>query len=359
DYFHANAGPGKTPPEESDAKPRLFLVAGLGLFAIGVSRSAARIAADIGERAIRAMLRAFALGEYAPISDAHIYHMEYWSLQQRKLGRAPNLPLQGQTAVVTGGAGAIGVGIADRLLAAGACVVISDIDQKRLEAAHELLAEKHDASRIDHMAFDVTDYPSVETAFREISCRFGGVDIVVPNAGVAHVDKIEDLDPARLNQVIAVNLMGTFTIIKASVPIFRRQESGGNIVLISTKNVFDPGASFGAYSASKAGAHQLSKIAALELAELGVRVNMVCPDAVFGDEKVSSGLWDLIGPDRMESRGLDANGLKEYYRQRCLLKTEVLAEHVGAAVVFFAADTTPTTGAALPVDGGNSATFSR
>ena len=129
--------------------------------------------------------------------------------------------------------------------------------------------------------------------------------------------------------------------------------------MISSKNVFDPGAAFGAYSASKAGAHQISKIAALELAELGVRVNMINPDAVFGDEEISSKLWDLIGPDRMKSRGLDYKGLKEYYRNRNLLKASVLSEHVGNAVVFFASNQTPTTGAALPVDGGIPAAFPR
>jgi NAD(P)-dependent dehydrogenase (short-subunit alcohol dehydrogenase family) len=173
------------------------------------------------------------------------------------------------------------------------------------------------------------------------------------------VAKIEDLDPKKLDQVIAVNLKGTFNTIKASIPVFKRQATGGNVVVISSKNVFDPGAAFGAYSASKAGAHQMSKIAALELAALGVRVNMINPDAVFGDAEVSSKLWDLVGPDRMKSRGLDYEGLKEYYRNRNLLKARVLPEHVGNAVVFFASERTPTTGAALPVDGGIPAAFPR
>ena len=199
----------------------------------------------------------------------------------------------------------------------------------------------------------------MEKAFDEISLSLGGIDLVVPNAGIAHVARIEDLDPNRLDQVVAVNLKGTFHVIKASIPIFKRQGTGGNIVAISSKNVFDPGAAFGAYSASKAGAHQISKIAALELAEIGVRVNMINPDAIFGDEEISSRLWDLVGPERMKSRGLDHEGLREYYRQRNLLKVPVLAEHVGNAVVFFASDQTPTTGATLPVDGGISSAFPR
>jgi NAD(P)-dependent dehydrogenase (short-subunit alcohol dehydrogenase family) len=212
---------------------------------------------------------------------------------------------------------------------------------------------------VEAVSFDVTDPRSVEEAFDEISLRMGGMDIVVPNAGTAHVAKIEDLDPVKLDRVIAVNLKGTFNTIKASIPVFKRQGTGGHIVVISSKNVFDPGAAFGAYSASKAGAHQISKIAAIELAELGVRVNMINPDAVFGDEKIPSKLWELVGPDRMKSRGLDYEGLKEYYRNRNLLKAQVMAEHVGNAVVFFSTDQTPTTGAALPVDGGIPAAFPR
>jgi NAD(P)-dependent dehydrogenase (short-subunit alcohol dehydrogenase family) len=253
----------------------------------------------------------------------------------------------------------VGFGIADRLLAAGAAVVISDIDKARLDKVHSILSERHDEGEIETIVFDVRDHQSVERAFDDISQRLGGMDIVVPNAGIAHVAKIEELDPDTFDRAIAVNLKGTFNVIKASVPIFRRQGTGGNIVVISSKNVFDPGAAFGAYSASKAGAHQISKIAALELAELGVRVNMVNPDAVFGDERVSSGLWDLVGAERMRTRGLDPEGLRAYYRDRSLLKIRVLAEHVGNAVVFFASEQTPTTGATLPIDGGIPAAFPR
>ena len=237
--------------------------------------------------------------------------------------------------------------------------MICDIEETRLKKVHSILTRKYDEGLVEQMVFDVTDYPSVERAFREISARVGGIDLLVPNAGIAHVAKLEDLDPVRFKQVVDVNLMGTFHLMKASIPVFKRQGTGGNIVLVSSKNVFDPGAAFGAYSASKAGAHQIGKIAALELAELGVRVNMINPDAVFGDEEVSSGLWDLVGPDRMKSRGLDAEGLREYYRQRNLLKARVLAEHVGNVVVFFASNQTPTTGATFPVDGGIPAAFPR
>ena len=299
-----------------------------------------------------------AVGIYIPLDEQHTFEMEYWKLQQKKTSRPAGL-LFGQSAIVTGAGGAIGFGIAERLLAEGAVVTLSDIDKPRLKKVQQILSEKYPSERVETIAFDVTDYEQVENALAEISTRVGGLDLVIPNAGVAYVSKIEDMDLDKFDQVTAVNLKGTLNLIKASVPIFRRQGTGGNIVLISSKNVFDPGASFGAYSASKAGAHQISKIAALELAELGVRVNMVNPDAVFGDEQISSKLWDLIGPDRMKARGLDPKGLQEYYRHRNLLKASVLAEHVGNAVVFFASEQTPTTGATLPVDGGIPAAFPR
>jgi NAD(P)-dependent dehydrogenase (short-subunit alcohol dehydrogenase family)/ribulose-5-phosphate 4-epimerase/fuculose-1-phosphate aldolase len=345
--------------EKLDPGPRVFLAAGIGLVTVGMTRDAARVAADIAEHTLMAKLRAKGVGEYAPISDAHVFDMEYWSLEQKKLEGTVHPLLQGQVAVVTGGGGAIGLGIADRLLAGGAAVVLCDIDEARLKKVRSILSAKYGDSNLEQAAFDVTDFKSVRNAFVEISRRLGGVDLLVPNAGIAHVARIEDLDPETFDRVMAVNLKGCFNVIKASVPVFRRQGTGGNIVVISSKNVFDPGAAFGAYSASKAASHQLSKVAALELAELGVRVNMVNPDAIFGDAEVSSKLWDLVGPERMKSRGLDPEGLREYYRQRNLLKARVLAEHVGNAVVFFASDQTPTTGATLPVDGGIPAAFPR
>ena len=359
DYFHCQVREKGVDREELDPYPRVFLVAGLGLLALGFTRKDALIAADIAEHAIRAKLHADAMGGYVPLLDSHVFDMEYWSLQQKKLGKTSQPMLQGQVAFITGGAGTIGFGIADRLIAAGAVVALSDIDQSRLEKVRSILANRYGENKVETITSDVTDYQSIAGAFDEISVRLGGIDIVVPNAGIAYVAKIEALEQQNFEKAIAVNLMGTFNVIKASIPVFKRQGTGGNVVVISSKNVFDPGVAFGAYSASKAGAHQISKIAALEMAELGVRVNMINPDAVFGDEKVSSKLWDLIGPDRMKARGLDYEGLKDFYRNRNLLKAGVLSEHVGNAVVFFASNQAPITGATLPVDGGIPAAFPR
>lgn len=358
-YFEENVRAKGVQRKKLDPYPRVFLVAGIGLLAAGFTRKDALIAADIAEHTIRAKLKAEALGGYHALSESDLFDMEYWSLEQKKLGKAAPLPLQGQIAVITGGGGAMALGIGDRLLASGAVVVLTDLHPERLDRVHAKLSSRHGKSQVEAIVMDVTNFKSVEDGFQEVCRRLGGVDIVVPNAGVAHVAEIERLSIEAFEQVLDVNLLGTLTVIKAAAHIFRRQGTGGNIIVSSSKNVFDPGAAFGAYSASKAGAHQLAKIAALELAPLNVRVNLINADAVFGDEEVPSGLWEVVGPERMRSRGLSPEELKTYYRDRNLLKATVLAEHVGNAVVFFATEQTPTTGATLPVDGGIPAAFPR
>jgi NAD(P)-dependent dehydrogenase (short-subunit alcohol dehydrogenase family) len=176
--------------------------------------------------------------------------------------------------------------------------------------------------------------------------------LVVVNAGVAMVSSLAEMDLDRFRLLEKVNVEGTLLVLREASHLFQQQGTGGDVVMISTKNVFAPGAKFGAYSATKAAAHQLARIASLEFAELGVRVNMVAPDAVFSHGKTKSGLWAEVGPDRMKARGLNESELEEYYRTRNLLKATVTAEHVAQAVVFFATRQTPTTGATLPVDGG-------
>ena len=176
--------------------------------------------------------------------------------------------------------------------------------------------------------------------------------MVVVNAGVAFAADLMGMDLQAFRRIEKVNVEGTLLTLAEAGRCMRRQGTGGDIVLISTKNVFSPGAQFGAYSATKAAAHQLARIASLEYASFGVRVNMVAPDAVFSGGGRKSGLWQEVGPSRMKARGLDEKGLEEYYRNRNLLKARVTAEHVANAVLFFATRQTPTTGATIPVDGG-------
>lgn len=346
-----------------DSKPRVILVPGLGIITAGVTEKAAAIAGDIAEHTLLAKQRGCHIGPYKELASSHIFDMEYWSLEQVKLGKASPLPLAGRVAMVTGGGGAIACGIGRKLLAAGAHVYLTDLNEDRLNQVSSLLAQEFPAQRIGTLVMDVTRQKAVISGIQTIIKECGGLDILVPNAGLAHVATLEDLNEEKFRQVTEVNTMGVFQVIQAAIPVFRRQAVFGkapaHIIINSSKNVFAPGAAFGAYSSSKAGAHQLGKIAAMELAAYNVRVNMINADAIFDDHNITSGLWDVVGPDRMRSRNLDPEGLKAYYRERNLLKTEVLADHVGNAVVFFASTLTPTTGATLPVDGGVAAAFPR
>jgi NAD(P)-dependent dehydrogenase (short-subunit alcohol dehydrogenase family) len=344
---------------ELDPRPRVAVLEGLGLAGFGADARAAAIAADIAEHTVRGKARGAALGRYRALSPGELFEMEYWSLEQAKLGAAKAPPLQGRIALVTGAGGAIGHGICAELLDAGAHVVATDRDAAQLERASALLRAAHGATRLLALdGIDVTEEAALERAFEEAALRFGGVDIVVPNAGIAYAAPLADMDVAKLRRTLEVNTIGVALTLRAAARHFARQGSGGDVIVQASKNVFAPGAGFGAYSASKAGAHQLGKIAALELAPLGVRVNLVHADAVFGGE-VPSGLWAEVGPERMRARGLDEQGLRDYYRERSLLKREVTPRHVGRAVVACVRDLARTTGATLPVDGGLPDAFPR
>jgi len=259
--------------------------------------------------------------------------------------------LGGRAAFVTGAAGAIGAGVSRGLLRANCRVAVTDLPGERLDSLVEELRGAF-GEKVLGVPMDVTDEGSVRNGIAAINEAFGSVDIAVVNAGIAHVSSLSEMDIEAFRRIERVNVEGTLLVLREMARHFAKQGTGGDIILISTKNVFAPGAGFGAYSATKAAAHQLARIACLELASLGVRVNMVAPDAVFSDGTRKSGLWQEVGPGRMKARGLDEKGLEEYYRSRNLLKLQVTADHVANAVLFFASHQTPTTGATIPVDGG-------
>ncbi|GAB4139332.1 MAG: bifunctional aldolase/short-chain dehydrogenase [Planctomycetota bacterium] len=336
--------------------PCVAVVEGCGLVALQPTARASRIAADIAEHTLRVWAAGTDLGTFEPLPEAELARMEYWPLELAKLGRRKAPLLEGQVAWISGGAGAIGCGIAEVLLENGAAVCLVDVDPGRLDGAAERLGKRPE---LETLVADLTDPEQVASAFARCALRFGGVDVVVPNAGIAHASRLEDMDASAFARVMDVNAKGTMLVLKEAARIFRAQGTGGSVVLQASKNAFAPGAGFGAYSASKAAALQLGRIAAIEFAELGVCVNMINADAVFGDEKTPSRLWEQVGPERMRARNLDPEGLRAYYRDRSLLKVPVLPRHVGEAVLFFAAGRTPTTGAVLPVDGGLPEAFPR
>jgi rhamnose utilization protein RhaD (predicted bifunctional aldolase and dehydrogenase)/NAD(P)-dependent dehydrogenase (short-subunit alcohol dehydrogenase family) len=354
-YYEASAR--RISPEHMHAPtPVVAVLAGVGVVALHASRKGARVAADIAEHTLRVKAQAQALGEFVALSDDELAEMEYWPLELSKLGSKLAPELQGQVALVTGAAGAIGVGVCEVLLERGACVLATDVDADRLEKASARLGG---GERLRTVVADVTAPADAARLFDACCATFGGVDCVVPNAGVAHVRSIEEMEHESFQRVLDVNATGTMLVLQQAARVFRAQGTGGAVVLQASKNVFAPGARFGAYSASKAAALQLGRVAAMELAELKVAVNVVNADAVFGDEDVPSRLWAEVGPDRMKARGLDARQLRDYYRERSLLKQEVTPRHVGEAVAWFAAQRTPTTGAVLPVDGGLPEAFPR
>ena len=356
-YVRENAG--GLAGAKVDPFPRVVFLPGAGAFCFGRSKQEAQIAADITVQSLHMKGVAHAMGGYESASAEHLCAMEYWSLQQAKLGNDAERPLERQVVLITGAAGAIGYGIAKVCAEAGAHVVLTDIDAERLGRVAERIEAAHGCGAATAITMDVTDAESVRAGFDEACRRYGGVDVVVVNAGIAHVAPVAELSDADLERVMAVNFTGAFLTIREGVRVLRAQGLGGNIVINSSKNVFGPGKDFGAYSASKAAGHQLGKVSAIELAAEGIRVNMINADAIFAEDDIESGLWATVGPDRARSRGLKLDELPDYYRGRNLLRARVTARHVGNAVVFFASNRTPTTGATLPVDGGVVEAFPR
>jgi rhamnose utilization protein RhaD (predicted bifunctional aldolase and dehydrogenase)/NAD(P)-dependent dehydrogenase (short-subunit alcohol dehydrogenase family) len=352
EYFRRNSKRLKSRLSSFDPRPRIVIIPGAGVFCAGRDVNEAEIARDITAQTIAVKTQAAAIGKYEGLNEQQLFDMEYCSIQHAKLDHDDNnFPLRHSVAIITGAAGAIGSGICQLLLENRCHVAATDLPGKNLE----LLEKEYKPVYGKHLMtvpLDVTDPGSVAESFASVIETWGGIDLVIINAGIAHVSPLSELHPDDFRKLEKVNVEGTLHILSESSRFFKKQGTGGDIVVISTKNVFAPGAKFGAYSATKAAAHQLARIASLELADIGVRVNMVSPDAVFTHGKYRSGLWAKVGPDRMKARGLDEKGLEEYYKNRNLLKTKITAAHVAKAVLFFATRQTPTTGATIPVDGG-------
>ncbi len=334
-----------------DAKPRVILVPGMGAVCAGRDIAAANIVRDIAAHTLSVKAQISAMGSYQGLNERDLFEMEYRSLQITKLHENQSLPLHHQVALVTGAAGAIGAGITQELLEHGCHVAVTDVQEDTLAKLVDELQASF-GPRVMGVPLDITDQRSVTEGCSAVIRAWGGIDLIILNAGIAHVSSLAEMNLDSFRKLEKINVEGTLLMLVEAFRLFKLQGTGGDIVMVSTKNVFAPGARFGAYSATKAAGHQLARIASQEFAELDVRVNMVSPDAVFSHGARKSGLWQEIGPERMLARGLSPEGLEEYYRNRNLLKAKVTARHVGKAVLFFATRQTPTTGATIPVDGG-------
>ncbi len=337
--------------DRMDSLPKVILVPGMGAVCAGQDVVAAGIISDITAHTLAVKAQIAAMGVYCGMEEKDLFDMEYRILQHTKLQGKTPLLLAHRIALVTGAAGAIGSGITQELLEQGCHVAITDLDGDHLDAFTQEMKSIH-GSRVLGVPLDITDRKSVVEGFAAVIRAWGGIDLVILNAGLAHVSPLSKMSLKAFRKLEQINVEGILIMLSESARLFKLQGTGGDIVMVSTKNVFAPGAGFGAYSATKAAGHQLARIASQEFAEMDVRVNMVAPDAVFSHGTRRSGLWATVGPERMNARGLSPNGLEEYYKNRNLLKARITAKHVARAVLFFATRQTPTTGATIPVDGG-------
>ena len=342
-------------PAMRGADPAIILVPGVGMFSYGADKQTARVAGEFYVNAINVMRGAEALSTYAPISEAEKFRIEYWALEEAKLRRRPApKPLAGRIAFVTGAASGIGKAIATRLVAEGACVVIADLDQEKAQAVAAELGSTDVATGV---AADVSDEAGVQAALNEAVLAFGGLDLIVNNAGLSLSKSLFDTTEADWDLQHNVMAKGSFLVSKNAARILVDQGLGGDIVYISSKNSVFAGPNNIAYSATKADqAHQVRLLAA-ELGEHGIRVNGINPDGVVRGSGIFAGGW---GAQRAKTYGVEEKDLGKFYAQRTILGREVVPENVANAVyALCTSDFSHTTGLHVPVDAGVAAAFLR
>jgi rhamnulose-1-phosphate aldolase/alcohol dehydrogenase len=337
------------------ADPAIVLVPGVGMFSFGPDSQTARVAGEFYVNAINVMRGAEALSTYDPVPEAEKFRIEYWALEEAKLRRRPApKPLTGRIALVTGAGSGIGRAIAERLAAEGAAVVVADLDG---DAAHQVAADLGGPDIAVAVTIDVADRESVRAGFDDALLAFGGVDLVVNNAGLSISESLLDTTVEDWDRQHDVMARGSFLVSQAAARVMIEQGRGGDIVYVVSKNAIVAGPNNIAYSAAKADqAHQVRLLAA-ELGEFNVRVNGVNPDGVVKGSGIFAGGW---GAERAKVYGVPEEDLGRYYASRTLLKTEIVPEHVAASVfALVGGDLAVTTGTLIPVDGGVPAAFPR
>ncbi|MFF4957809.1 bifunctional aldolase/short-chain dehydrogenase [Streptomyces sp. NPDC001222] len=352
-YYRRHALPDS--PAMRGADPAIVLVPGVGMFSFGKDKQTARVAGEFYVNAIRVMRGAEAVSAYAPIEESEKFRIEYWALEEAKLRRMPKpRPLATRVALVTGAGSGIGRAIAHRLVAEGACVVVADLNA---ESAAAVTEELGGADRAVAVTVDVTSEEQIAEAFRAALLAFGGVDLVVNNAGISLSRPLLETSARDWDLQHNVMARGSFLVSREAARVMIAQGLGGDIVYIASKNAVFAGPDNIAYAATKADqAHQV-RLLAVELGEHGIRVNGVNPDGVVRGSGIFAGGW---GAQRSAVYGVEKEKLGEFYAQRTLLKREVLPEHVAAAVfALTGGDLTHTTGLHVPVDAGVAAAFLR
>jgi rhamnulose-1-phosphate aldolase/alcohol dehydrogenase len=354
-YFEAHRAEGV---DLVDPLPRVVLVPGVGMFTSGRDRRTADIVSDIYHHTIDVIAGASAFGRYVSLTPRDAFDVEYWPLELYKLTLAPaEKELARRIALVTGGASGIGRAIARRLAAEGAHVVVADVDEGGARTTADEIVAAAGGGRALAVGMDVTSEASVRAGFESTVLAYGGLDILVSNAGIAHSSPVERMALADWERSFAVNATGHFLVAREAMRVLLAQGLGGALVFVATKNVMSPGKDFAAYSAAKAAEAQLAKVLALEGGSHGIRSNIVNPDAVFQDSR----LWsEQIRQERAAAQGIPVDRLEDFYHARNLLGACILPEDVAEAVLFFASDrSSKTTGCTLTVDGGVKDAFPR
>ncbi len=348
-----------TSPALRDPNPVVLLLPRIGMVTVAADKATARIAGEFYVNAINVMREANAVDQYIGLPEQEAFDIEYWLLEEAKLQRMPKpKPLAGKIALVTGGAGGIGQAIVRRYLGEGACVVLADIDQDALDASVAELAKQYGKDGVRGLRCDVTDEASVQAAFERCNIEFGGIDILVSNAGIASAAPLEDTSLALWNKNQSILATGYFLVGREAFRVMKRQRTGGNMIIVASKNGMVASNQATAYCAAKAAEIQLSRSFALEGAPLGIRSNVVNPDAVIRGSKIWTGKWS---EERAAANKIEEGDLEAFYRERSMLKRSVFPEDIAEAAYFFAAESLSgkCTGNILNVDAGNLAAFTR
>ncbi len=345
-------------PAMRDPNPVVYLIPSVGMVTFARDKATARISAEFYRNAINVMRGASSVDTYVGLPEQETFDIEYWSLEEAKLQRMPKpKSLAGRIALVTGGASGIGRATAARLLAEGAVVTIADIDKAALDAAQTTLAGKYGKDNVRGALMDVTDEGAVIGAFADAVADYGGLDILVSNAGISSAAPIEDTSLAMWNRNMDILAKGYFLVSREAFRFMKRQKLGGAMVFVASKNGLAASVNAAAYSTAKAAEIHLARSLALEGAPLGIRVNVVNPDAVLRGSKIWTGEWR---EQRAAAYNMKPDDLEEHYRQRSLLKRNVLPEDVAEAIYFLASDmSAKSTGNIVNVDAGNAQSFTR
>ncbi|MFL6575029.1 MAG: bifunctional rhamnulose-1-phosphate aldolase/short-chain dehydrogenase [Povalibacter sp.] len=355
-YYDRCMRPGS--PKMRDANAVVYLIPGVGMFTFAADKPTARIAGEFYLNAINVMRGASAVSTYRGLPEQEAFDIEYWDLEEAKLQRMPKpKALAGRVALITGGAGGIGIASARRLLDEGACVVLCDIDREALAEAEGELRKQYGKDSVTGAWVDVTREEAVANAFMELSWLYGGIDICISNAGIASASPIDTTSLATWQRNIDILATGYFLIGRQAFQLMKLQGIGGSIVFIGSKNGLAASAGAAAYCTAKAAELHLARCLALEGAATGIRVNVVNPDAVLRGSRIWQGEW---AQQRAEQYKTTTDELESVYRERSLLKRSVYPEDVAEAVAYFASErSAKSTGNIINVDAGNAAAFTR